>query len=98
MVYKGGKKNENGIGGDGNMVNLVAFDTKKELCELTGLTETELWEKGFNLDSFPYSLPNSPFMYSFPQSHIASRIGTRVFPNSVSEYSVFGGTTGYTVR
>ena len=51
MVYQG-RKNENGIGGDGNMVNLVAFDTEKELCELTGLTETELWEKGFNLDDW----------------------------------------------
>ena len=27
------------------MVNLIAFDTEKELCELTGLTESELWEK-----------------------------------------------------
>ena len=27
------------------MVNLIAFDTEKELCELTGLTESELCEK-----------------------------------------------------
>ncbi len=27
------------------MVNLIAFDTEKELCELTGLTESELWGK-----------------------------------------------------
>lgn len=34
------------------MVNLIAFDTEKELCELTGLTESELWEKGFILDDW----------------------------------------------
>lgn len=34
------------------MVNLIAFDTEKELCELTGLTESQLWEKGFILDDW----------------------------------------------
>ena len=28
-----------------NIYALIAFDTEKELCELTGLTESELWEK-----------------------------------------------------
>lgn len=27
------------------MLNLVVFETEEELCELTGLTEQELWEK-----------------------------------------------------
>ena len=31
------------------MLNLVVFETEEELCELTGLTEEELWQKGFNL-------------------------------------------------
>ena len=34
------------------MLNLVVFETEEELCELTGLTEQELWEKGFNLDDW----------------------------------------------
>ena len=33
------------------MLNLVVFETEEELCELTGLTEPELWDKGFNLRS-----------------------------------------------
>lgn len=31
------------------MVKLMVFDTEEELIELTGLSEDELWEKGFNL-------------------------------------------------
>ena len=31
------------------MLNLVVFETEEELCELTGLTEEELWQKGFIL-------------------------------------------------
>lgn len=27
------------------MLNLVVFETEEELCELTGLTEDELWQK-----------------------------------------------------
>lgn len=34
------------------MVNLVVFETEEELCELIGLTEDELWQKGFNLDDW----------------------------------------------
>ena len=34
------------------MLNLVVFETEEELCELTGLTEEELWQKGFNLDDW----------------------------------------------
>jgi hypothetical protein len=33
------------------MVKLIAFDTE-ELMELTGLSEDELWEKGFHLDDW----------------------------------------------
>ena len=31
------------------MLNLVVFETEEELCELTGLTEEELWQKGLIL-------------------------------------------------
>jgi hypothetical protein len=34
------------------MVKLIAFDTEEELMELTGLSEDELWEKGFHLDDW----------------------------------------------
>ena len=34
------------------MLNLVAFETEEELCELTWLTEQELWERGFNIDDW----------------------------------------------
>lgn len=34
------------------MVKLIAFDTEEELMELTGLSEDELWENGFNLDDW----------------------------------------------
>ena len=37
------------------MVNLIAFDTEKELCELTGLTESELWEKDLFSEQTPCS-------------------------------------------
>ena len=41
-----------------------------------------------------YSKEALPFKYPFPHLHISSRIGTSVFPKSVNEYSVLGGTTG----
>lgn len=31
------------------MLNLVVFETEEELCELIGLTEKELWERGLTL-------------------------------------------------
>lgn len=34
------------------MLKLVVFETEEELSELTGLTEQELWDKGFNLDDW----------------------------------------------
>ena len=40
------------INGGDKMLNLVVFETEEELCELTGLTEHELWQKGFNLDDW----------------------------------------------
>ena len=37
-------------------------------------------------------------LYSSPQFHMASRIGFRLLPKSVSEYSTLGGTSAYTLR
>ena len=34
------------------MLNLIVFETEEEFCELTRLTEQELWERGFNLDDW----------------------------------------------
>ena len=39
------------------MLNLVVFETEEELCELTGLTEEELWQKGFRKTIRPYLKP-----------------------------------------
>lgn len=39
-------------GGGLKMLKLVVFETEEELSELTGLTEQELWDKGFNLDDW----------------------------------------------
>jgi len=36
--------------------------------------------------------------YAAPQSRISVKIGIKLRPSSVMEYSTFGGTTGYTVR
>lgn len=38
------------------------------------------------------------FWYSSPHVHIASKIGFKLYPTSVSEYSTFGGTSAYTFR
>ena len=35
-----------------NSYTVGIFETEEELCELTGLTEEELWQKGFNLDDW----------------------------------------------
>src|SRR5699024_10872649 len=37
-------------------------------------------------------------LYPSPQSHMASRIGFRLFPSSVRLYSTRGGTSAYTLR
>lgn len=34
------------------MLNIVVFETEEELCELTGLTEHELWQEVFNHDGW----------------------------------------------
>jgi hypothetical protein len=34
------------------MVNLIAFETEEELCKLTGLERSKLWNEGFNLDDW----------------------------------------------
>lgn len=34
------------------MINLVMFNTEKELIELTGLSHEELWDNGFDLDDW----------------------------------------------
>ena len=35
---------------------------------------------------------------SSPQFHMASKMGFKLFPKSVREYSTLGGTSAYTVR
>ena len=39
--------------------DITFFETKKELEELTGLTENELWDKGFNLDDIDWGIVTS---------------------------------------
>ena len=34
------------------MNNCIIFTTEKELQKLTGLSHSQLWEKGFNLDDW----------------------------------------------
>ena len=34
------------------MTNIIAFENEKELTQLTGLSNKELWDNGFNLDDW----------------------------------------------
>lgn len=34
------------------MITLQMFDTREDLCKLTGLSEDALWDKGFDLDDW----------------------------------------------
>ena len=52
-------------GGD-NMLNIVVFETEEELCELTGLTEHELWKKGFNLDDWEIGFQSEVKLHKTP--------------------------------
>jgi len=53
------------MGGD-KMLNLVVFETEEELCELTGLTEHELWQKGFNLDDWEIGFQSEVKLHKTP--------------------------------
>lgn len=48
------------------MLNLVVFETEEELCELTGLTEHELWQKGFNLDDWEIGFQSEVKLHRTP--------------------------------
>jgi hypothetical protein len=48
------------------MVNLIAFDTEEELMELTGLSEDELWENGFNLDDWDIGFQSEIKLHTDP--------------------------------
>lgn len=48
------------------MLNLVVFETEEELCELTGLTEPELWERGFNLDDWDIGFQSEVKLHKTP--------------------------------
>lgn len=48
------------------MLNLVVFETEEELCELTGLTEHELWQKGFNLDDWEIGFQSEVKLHKTP--------------------------------
>ena len=42
------------------------FETEEELCELTGLTEEELWQKGFNLDDWEIGFQSEVKLHKTP--------------------------------
>ena len=48
------------------MVNLIVFETEEELVELTGLSENELWEKGFNLDDWDIGFQSDTKLHDEP--------------------------------
>lgn len=48
------------------MLNLVVFEIEEELCELTGLTEEELWQKGFNLDDWEIGFQSEVKLHKTP--------------------------------
>lgn len=52
------------------MVNLVVFETEEELCELVGLTEDELWQKGFNLDDWEIGFQSEVKLHKTPTKKI----------------------------
>ena len=48
------------------MLNLVVFETAEEFRELTGLTEHQLWQKGFNLDDWEISFQSEVKLHKTP--------------------------------
>ena len=48
------------------MLNLIVFETEEELCELTGLTEHELCQKGFNLDDWEIGFQSEVKLHKTP--------------------------------
>ena len=48
------------------MLKLIVFETEEELCELTGLTEHELWQKGFNLDDWEIGFQSEVKLHKTP--------------------------------
>lgn len=48
------------------MLNLIVFETEEELCELTRLTEQELWERGFNLDDWDIGFQSEVKLHKTP--------------------------------
>lgn len=52
------------------MLNLVVFETEEELCELTGLTEDEQWQKGFNLDDWEIGFQSEVKLHKTPTKKI----------------------------
>lgn len=52
------------------MLNLVVFETEEELCESTGLTEEELWQKGFNLDDWEIGFQSEVKLHKTPTKKI----------------------------
>jgi hypothetical protein len=48
------------------MVNLIVFETEKELCELTGLTREGLWNKGFILDDWDIGFQSDTKLHRTP--------------------------------
>lgn len=48
------------------MVKLIAFVTEEELIELTGLSEDELWDQGFNLDDWDIGFQSDIKLHADP--------------------------------
>ena len=51
---------------DPESVSVKEFETEEELCELTGLTEHELWQKGFNLDDWEIGFQSEVKLHKTP--------------------------------
>ena len=54
------------FGGGKIMLKLIVFETEEERCELTGLTEHELWQKGFNLDDWEIGFQSEVKLHKTP--------------------------------
>ena len=87
------------------MAAVHAIDAHLAARDLQGLFDMERHLRAFRDFPRPFlgvredrhsSAPDSIlcFIFSLPQSHIASMIEDRLRPNSVRLYSVRGGTTG----
>ena len=48
------------------MVHLIAFQTEKDLSELTGLSHDELWDAGFNLDDWDAGFQSDVRLHAEP--------------------------------